>query len=86
MGKLINALFSKEEIPAQAIPLDRAVLCLDCETIYDVSERHCPKCAGEVWINIGLALGDEPTKLRVTRLSAWNLEHRTWNRSGEVHP
>jgi len=26
------------------IPLDRAVLCLDCETIFRVERRQCPAC------------------------------------------
>ena len=28
------------------IPLDRAALCLDCETIYPLSAHECPRCGG----------------------------------------
>ena len=28
------------------LPLDRAALCLDCETIYPLSAHECPRCGG----------------------------------------
>lgn len=59
-----------------AIPLDRAVLCMNCETVFNVEQRACPRCCSNVYMNIGLALGDEATKGRVmdmydTRLETW---------------
>ena len=66
MGKIIDAFFGKEEQPSSSIPLDRAVLCMNCETVFEVSQKTCPKCASEIWLNIGFALGDEATKTRIT--------------------
>jgi len=69
MGKLLRLLIGEEDKPVQAIPLDRAVLCLNCETVFEVTERACPVCCSEIFLNIGLALGDEETKLRVRELA-----------------
>jgi len=69
MGKLLRLFIGEEEKPVQAIPLDRAVLCLNCETVFEVTERACPICCSEIFLNIGLALGDEETKSRVRGLA-----------------
>jgi hypothetical protein len=65
MGKPLNLIIGEEEKPVQAIPLDRAVLCMNCETVFDVTERACPVCCSEICLNIGIALGDEETQSRV---------------------
>lgn len=80
MGKIVEAIFGKEEKPAQAIPLDRAVLCMNCESVFEVEQRVCPRCCSEVFLNIGLALSDEATKGRVREindaaLEPWRLAH-----------
>ena len=69
MGKLLRLFIGEEDKPVQAIPLDRAVLCLNCETVFDLTARACPVCCSEIFLNIGLALGDEETKLRVRELA-----------------
>jgi rRNA maturation endonuclease Nob1 len=70
MGKIIDAFLGPEVQQVAAIPLDRAVLCLNCETVFDIDHQHtCPKCAGEIWLNIGLALGNEATKSRVIQMN-----------------
>ena len=33
-------------LAADFIPLDRAALCLDCETIYPLAAHECPRCGG----------------------------------------
>lgn len=71
MGKIIDTIFGEEKQPDAAIPLDRAVLCMNCETVFEVDHQGtCPKCASEIWINIGLALGNEATKSRIIKMRA----------------
>lgn len=65
MGKLLSLIIKEQEKPVQAIPLDRAVLCMNCETVFDVTERACPVCCSEIYLNIGIALSDEETKSRI---------------------
>lgn len=67
MGKLLSLIIGEEERPVQAIPLEHAVLCMNCETVFDVTERACPVCCSEIYLNIGIALGDEETKSRIRR-------------------
>jgi hypothetical protein len=31
-----------------ALPLNRAVLCLNCSTVYHVSQGQCPACASRM--------------------------------------
>jgi len=69
MGKLLNLFIGEESRPVQAIPLEHAVLCMNCETVFDVTERTCPVCCSEVYLNIGIALGDEETKSRIRQLA-----------------
>jgi hypothetical protein len=71
MSKIIDAFFGKEQEPVAAIPLEHAVLCMNCETVFAVEHRTCPVCASEIWLNIGIALGNEATKSRVTQLSEY---------------
>ncbi len=61
-----------EYIPA--IKLDKSVLCLNCETIFDIEQRACPHCCSTTYLNIGLALGDEATKGRVAAMFDRKLE------------
>ena len=70
MAKIIDAIFGKEERRAQRIALEHAVLCMNCETVFEIQARTCPVCASEIYLNIGLALGDEETKARVRALEA----------------
>jgi hypothetical protein len=74
-GKIIQAIFGKDEKPAKAIRLDHAVLCMNCETVFEVSQRTCPLCCSETYLNIGLALGDEETKARVVRMDPPQPQH-----------
>lgn len=69
MGKLISLIIGEESKPVQAIPLEHAVLCANCETVFDVTERACPVCCSETFLNIGTALGDEETRSRVRQLA-----------------
>jgi rRNA maturation endonuclease Nob1 len=69
MGRLLNAIIGGDEKPVQAIPLEHAVLCMNCETVFDVTERACPVCCSEVYLNVGIALGDEETRSRVRDLA-----------------
>jgi len=70
MEKLIESIFRKDALPINAIPLGEAVLCLNCETVFEVKERACPLCCSETYLNIGLALGEEETKTRVAAMGA----------------
>lgn len=69
MGKLLSLIIGEELKPVQAIPLEHAVLCMNCETVFDVTARTCPVCCSEVYLNIGIALGDEETRSRVRDLA-----------------
>ncbi|OPX97207.1 MAG: hypothetical protein A4E60_03330 [Syntrophorhabdus sp. PtaB.Bin047] len=68
MGKLLSLIIGEEEKPVQAIPLEHAALCANCETVFDVTGRACPVCCSEVYLNVGVALGDEETRSRVRDL------------------
>ena len=68
MEKLISLIIGEESKPVQAIPLEHAVLCMNCETVFDVTERTCPVCCSETFLNIGIALGDEETRSRIRQL------------------
>ena len=70
MGKITEAFFGKEHKPAQAIRLDRAALCMNCETVFDVKERVCPLCCSEVFLPVSLALADDATKERYRAMEA----------------
>lgn len=37
------------DVQVNGIPLDDAVLCLDCETIYILGTPACPRCASRAW-------------------------------------
>ena len=42
------------------IPLDRALLCLDCESIFEAEgTQKCPACGGNIAWAIGRALGNQ---------------------------
>jgi uncharacterized paraquat-inducible protein A len=45
-----------------AIPINRAVLCMNCETIFNISNKVCPRCGCNIYLNVGLALSDEASK------------------------
>ena len=63
--------------PVQAIPLKRAVLCVNekCETIFDVAVRTCPQCGGKEYLSVAVALSDEKTKrIYRMRLRRWAYE------------
>jgi hypothetical protein len=36
-----------------SIPLARALLCLDCDVIYDLPVSVCPKCGGRAALHLG---------------------------------
>lgn len=53
--EVLGKVFRKEAITGTLAPqglfkeyisFDRAVVCLDCEAIYDVSLSACPRCSG----------------------------------------
>ena len=69
MGKLIEALFGKEEKQPQAIPLRDAVLCMNCERVFEISQGSCPVCTSEVYLSVSLALSDDDTKRRVREMT-----------------
>ncbi|OPY02565.1 MAG: hypothetical protein A4E60_00974 [Syntrophorhabdus sp. PtaB.Bin047] len=69
MGKLLSLIIGKEEKPVQAIPLEHAALCINCETVFDMTERACPVCCSEVYLNVGIAFGDEETRSRIRQLA-----------------
>lgn len=52
----------------ETVGLKHAMLCLDCETIYDLRMKTCPKCCSKACLNIGLVLGDEASKNKIRNL------------------
>ena len=73
---------NNEDEYIQAIPLDRAVLCMNCETVFSVEQRACPRCCSTTYMNIGLALGEEATKNRVADMFDTKLE--TWLKTQQI--
>jgi RNA polymerase subunit RPABC4/transcription elongation factor Spt4 len=65
---------NNEDEYAPAIKLENSVLCLNCETVFNVEQRACPRCCSTTYMNIGLALGDEATKSRVATMFDRKLE------------
>ncbi|MGA7244185.1 MAG: hypothetical protein WBX19_13430 [Terracidiphilus sp.] len=52
------------------IPLDHAVLCLDCNSVSDTN-RECPACSSKALMNLSAVLNRRPAKLVVfERLAA----------------
>jgi hypothetical protein len=52
------------------IPLDHAVLCLDCNCVSDTN-RECPACSSRALMNLSAVLNRRPAKLVVyERLAA----------------
>ncbi|HBE45718.1 MAG TPA: hypothetical protein DDW17_09850 [Deltaproteobacteria bacterium] len=75
VGKFIWAgSGDNEDEYIQVIPLERAVLCMNCETVFSVEQRTCPRCCSTTYMNIGLALGDEATKSRIMDIYDVKLE------------
>jgi predicted amidophosphoribosyltransferase len=68
MGKRID-LFGKQEKQRQAIPLRDAMLCMDCEMVFEAGQACCPVCASEVFLSVSLALSDDETKAPVRELA-----------------
>ncbi len=69
MGKRIDAIFGKQEKLAQAIPLRDAMLCMNCESIFEAGQSCCPVCASEVFLSVSLALSDDETKAPIRELA-----------------
>jgi hypothetical protein len=46
------------------VPLSRAVLCQDCNTITAATNGHCPVCGGHAVVNVGRILNREPGEAR----------------------
>lgn len=42
---------------AATIPLDRAALCVECETVYRTERPACPSCGASERVLIGKVLG-----------------------------
>jgi hypothetical protein len=40
-----------------ALPLSRAVLCVDCEVVFRIEALACPCCGSKSFILLALALG-----------------------------
>jgi hypothetical protein len=45
----------KSLLNRSAIPLDRAVLCLDCDCVSDAN-RQCPACSSSALMNLSAVL------------------------------
>lgn len=69
MGTLFEGIFGKQEKPAQAIPLRDAMLCMNCESIFEAGQMCCPVCASEVFMSVSLALSDDETKAPIRELA-----------------
>ena len=82
LGSIFNRFHGPEEIPAPAIEIGYAVLCMNCERVFDIRDHACPKCGSETYLNIGIALGDEETKARVrapkARMRVWPFPSRLY--------
>jgi RNA polymerase subunit RPABC4/transcription elongation factor Spt4 len=75
VGRLISSGNGNDEDEyIQVIPLERAVLCMNCEMIFNVEQRACPRCCSTTYMNIGLALGDEAIKSKITNMYDIKLE------------
>ena len=46
---------TKSVLNRPAIPLDRAVLCLDCDCVSDAN-RQCPACSSSALMNLSVVL------------------------------
>jgi len=44
------------------LPLRRLVLCLDCETCFEILTSSCPACGGDSWVLLSKFLNPEPLK------------------------
>ncbi len=45
------------DLPGHSIPLSRAALCSNCEQVFTLSDRACPKCGGEAFCLLSRLLG-----------------------------
>lgn len=52
---------STETGTVAVIPLERAALCVDCETVFECAGGPCPKCAGTVVLMLANVLNRKPT-------------------------
>jgi len=43
-------------------PLAHAVLCVDCEAIYSLPARRCPRCASSVFFPLARWLGTDASR------------------------
>ena len=46
MSHFWKAVWGVERRPTPALYLTNAVLCLDCQRLFEAGARHCPACAG----------------------------------------
>ena len=50
--KLISA---RETVRTLHLPLGRMVLCLDCETCFEIGTDRCPVCGSGTWASVARA-------------------------------
>jgi anaerobic ribonucleoside-triphosphate reductase len=43
--------------PLENLPLSRAVLCVDCETVFRVERKDCPSCGSKSFVVLARAVG-----------------------------
>src|SRR5215471_18630155 len=48
--------------PVSHLSLRRLVLCLDCETCFEILTSSCPACGGDSWVLLSKFLNPEPLK------------------------
>jgi hypothetical protein len=46
--------------PALHVPLNRLVLCLDCEECFEVGMEACPACSSVTWVPLARFVGAGP--------------------------
>lgn len=56
--------------PDQYVRLERAVLCADCDAVYNMLRDKCPSCGGGSALALGLVLDSERNKELVEALRA----------------
>jgi hypothetical protein len=46
--------------PSVHVPLNRLVLCLDCEECFEVGLEACPACSSATWVPLARFVGGAP--------------------------
>jgi hypothetical protein len=60
----MNVIHDDAALATPHLPLARIVLCLDCDTCFEIGSDACPACGGRAWASVARFLDRDPSRGR----------------------